>query len=496
MSEVFINPVFTGPALPAASAAGSGQMADGNQFNQLLNQIMDKSAGAQASESSVSLRSDKQPAGKSMRSEENVEQLKSDSSLASEGETLDANTEGESTVTSDLGQPLEYLALMYQVHSSGLPADQSVEEPLTADVISELLDTEGFSGDGVEIALEGGAVKLPLESSDLTGKNPAIEEMAKVATDNTAVVTQIAEKAAGTGVAEPEQRVEANSSAVNVLQQSFEKPVFGVAVQPLQSLTSRNRPGQVGQPVPVTFEPDKTPKYQLAVAPLLQQQPEAEAVTAKLENMEETPLFSDMVTAAELKLSAEIEAGFTATGNVKGEGTEMALNAGFNLVLAHETQQPVMTGVQGQTEETFPVTKENVFNQIVEKATVMAGNGHSEMELDLKPDHLGKIQLRVSLENHLISARFIAESEQVKAILESNLADLKRQLQENGVNVQQLMVSLGDESKDPSLGQNAFSQHRQNQSEANGKWATVHEETELSENSTRQLTESVIDLIA
>jgi len=206
--------------------------------------------------------------------------------------------------------------------------------------------------------------------------------------------------------------------------------------------------------------------------------------------------FSDIAAASELKLAIEAETEI-AFAETSGKEPEMTMNAGLDTVLAHKTQQqPVAGGEIPNQTETSPVSRENVFEQIVEKARIMAGNGHSEMELDLKPDHLGKIQLRISLENNLISARFIAESEQVKAILETNLADLKRQLQENGVNVQQLLVSTGNESRDPALNQNAFSDHQQNQSQSNGKWAMISDEAEFSEDPVRQGTESVIDLIA
>jgi flagellar hook-length control protein FliK len=49
------------------------------------------------------------------------------------------------------------------------------------------------------------------------------------------------------------------------------------------------------------------------------------------------------------------------------------------------------------------------------------------------------------MENHLLSAKFVAESEQVKALIETNLTDLKQMLSQNGVQVDQLMVSVGQQ---------------------------------------------------
>lgn len=87
-----------------------------------------------------------------------------------------------------------------------------------------------------------------------------------------------------------------------------------------------------------------------------------------------------------------------------------------------------------------------VFAQIVERARVMVEDGASEMHLNLKPDSLGKIQLKVSLENQLISAKFVAESDQVKALIESNLVDLKRMLNQNGVQVDQVTVAVDQQA--------------------------------------------------
>lgn len=105
--------------------------------------------------------------------------------------------------------------------------------------------------------------------------------------------------------------------------------------------------------------------------------------------------------------------------------------------------QPDQTITDGS--DTAPVKKEAIFSQIVEKAKIMVNNGNSEMELQLKPDTLGKIQLRISIENQLVSAKFIAESEQVKALIESNFADLKQTLNQQGVQVDQLQVSVGQQ---------------------------------------------------
>ena len=94
--------------------------------------------------------------------------------------------------------------------------------------------------------------------------------------------------------------------------------------------------------------------------------------------------------------------------------------------------------------------KENVFNQIIENAKFVLTDTQSEMHMDLKPESLGKLSIKIATENGMIAAKITAESEHVKAIIESNLNQLKDSLQKQGLNIQNLSVSVGQDSKDNS----------------------------------------------
>jgi flagellar hook-length control protein FliK len=116
-------------------------------------------------------------------------------------------------------------------------------------------------------------------------------------------------------------------------------------------------------------------------------------------------------------------------------------------VMALSVDQPhtvdPSTQVSTTTRTSEPINKDDLFAQIVEKAKVSLNHGNGEMEVNLKPDHLGKLHLKVSIENQLVTAKFVAESQQVKEIIETNLNQLRRNLQDNGIQVDQLMVSVG-----------------------------------------------------
>ena len=95
----------------------------------------------------------------------------------------------------------------------------------------------------------------------------------------------------------------------------------------------------------------------------------------------------------------------------------------------------------------LPITKKEIVSQVVEKAKVILDEGKSEMVLDLKPEHLGKLSLKIITERGIVMAKFVAESEQVKAALETNMDTLKESLEKQGFSVQGFSVSVGQDSR-------------------------------------------------
>lgn len=102
--------------------------------------------------------------------------------------------------------------------------------------------------------------------------------------------------------------------------------------------------------------------------------------------------------------------------------------------------------------DTLAVDPDDLFSQIVTEGKIMVQGGRSEMELSLQPENLGKLKLKIALENQIVTASFTAESEQVKQIIETNLVNLRKLLQDNGIEVENLLVTVGQDyqgSTDP-----------------------------------------------
>ncbi len=107
---------------------------------------------------------------------------------------------------------------------------------------------------------------------------------------------------------------------------------------------------------------------------------------------------------------------------------------------------------------------QSVTQQVMLKVKLMAGENKQEMEMHLKPESLGKLSLKIIHERGEILAKITAENEQVKAILESNMQLLKDALEKSGYSVQNLSVSVGDNSKE-----NQAQNQNQNLSERSGR---------------------------
>ncbi|HOV27379.1 MAG TPA: flagellar hook-length control protein FliK [Pseudobacteroides sp.] len=89
-----------------------------------------------------------------------------------------------------------------------------------------------------------------------------------------------------------------------------------------------------------------------------------------------------------------------------------------------------------------PVSKREILTQVIDKAKVVLNGDKSEMVLSMRPESLGKLSLKIVTENGIITAKFIAESQQVKEVLESNMQLLKDTLEKQGYVIQGLSVSV------------------------------------------------------
>ena len=77
--------------------------------------------------------------------------------------------------------------------------------------------------------------------------------------------------------------------------------------------------------------------------------------------------------------------------------------------------------------------RENLSNQIVKQSGIILRNNNSgEIRLVLKPEHLGRVRLRIQLEENRVSGRVFVDSSFVKESFEQNLEALYRAFRNSG----------------------------------------------------------------
>jgi flagellar hook-length control protein FliK len=209
--------------------------------------------------------------------------------------------------------------------------------------------------------------------------------------------------------------------------------------------------------------------------------------TSNIETSDQTEVSSEEV-ANPLKVEGHEKADARSQGETKdnqskepkAQATEITLNntiksdngstLQLNNQVTNQTQKVDDISAVVKVQKEVPVTKNEIVNQFVEKAKITLIGNKSEMTMDLKPDNLGKLALKVVTEHGIVVAKFIAESQQVKETLEANMQTLKDSLEKQGLSVQGFSVSV---QQDPHKGFN-----RQNETGGNKKQNLGRSESE------------------
>jgi len=82
----------------------------------------------------------------------------------------------------------------------------------------------------------------------------------------------------------------------------------------------------------------------------------------------------------------------------------------------------------------------------VQKAVLLLNNDQHEVRLELKPEFLGHIRMQIVTESQQVAIKIVAEFPFVKEMLENNLHQLKAVLQAQGLDIEELEVSVAHDS--------------------------------------------------
>ena len=171
---------------------------------------------------------------------------------------------------------------------------------------------------------------------------------------------------------------------------------------------------------------------------------------------------------------------------------DSAANQGLSFQQNLDNQIGANQKVEGSAAQTNQARETyNVPQQIVEQAKLLQRGTDSQMIIKLNPEHLGQLSLKVSVNgNGGVTAAFHTDNAQVRAILETTMTQLKQQLDEQGIKVDNVEVHTGlpDGQLPQDQGQQGF--YQQQGQQVRSQQADLQDFEESSENLAAELENS------
>lgn len=156
----------------------------------------------------------------------------------------------------------------------------------------------------------------------------------------------------------------------------------------------------------------------------------------------------------------------------------------FNVNVNNLNPQEVSVAPLGDNTQSLSSTQLDVINQINEYMKTQIKADMSTLEMQLNPANLGAVNVALSSKDGNVTAQFTTQNELVKAALESQIMILKENLEQAGVKVNAVEVSVES---------HAFERNLDEQSQNSGQEAKEEEEKRLRK-ATRRL--NINDLFA
>ncbi len=112
----------------------------------------------------------------------------------------------------------------------------------------------------------------------------------------------------------------------------------------------------------------------------------------------------------------------------------------------------ILSQLEEAVDERMPeIDARDVVRQVIEEIRLTVKADTTSFEMQLNPEHLGKINLQVAAKNGVVTAQIATETLEAKEILEAQLTTLKETLEHQGVKVEAVEVSIGARSFDQNL---------------------------------------------
>lgn len=132
----------------------------------------------------------------------------------------------------------------------------------------------------------------------------------------------------------------------------------------------------------------------------------------------------------------------------------------LNQAIDNISDTDMVNSLDGFTES---VSEADIVRQIIDEIKVNMSRETTSLELQLNPEHLGKVQISVSTRNGIMQAQIVTENEAARHAVEASMASLRETFDNQGLKVEAVEVMVatyeffgnGKEQQGSPKGQNA-----------------------------------------
>ncbi|MDD6233743.1 MAG: flagellar hook-length control protein FliK [Lachnospiraceae bacterium] len=162
--------------------------------------------------------------------------------------------------------------------------------------------------------------------------------------------------------------------------------------------------------------------------------------------------------------------------------------------IVQNLNQSVNEVIAADAGETFSVSRTDIVEQMLEAVRVNVTPDTTSMEIQLTPEHLGKINLNVATRNGIITATITAQNESVGAAIENQVIQLKESMNNQGLKVENVEVTVASHEFSMNYDNNGDSQNMGNGKNNSSRRFRTEEELAsdetAAENTERQIMEA------
>ena len=205
----------------------------------------------------------------------------------------------------------------------------------------------------------------------------------------------------------------------------------------------------------------------------VEEQPEEELeIKVETEDSTETEVKTNDSEEPSIRQRREDSQSFSSSQN--SDGNSLLNHSANENVINTQSTMNVSQAVNSQTMPQFSsylsADTVQIMEQIVQQMRVTISNEITTMEMQMNPENLGKVYVNISSEEGVVNAQFHATNEVVKEALETQIATLRESLNQAGVKVDSIEVTIASHEFERNLEQNQQNHDEQmNAQETNGK---------------------------